>query len=100
MSGPYEVLSPWAEVDYVPLRGLSARLADFTGKKIGLFLNSKIAARPMQDTVEKKLKERFPTLKFSRFVRIPNVSVAETEELAKFKEWVKEVDAVILTHGD
>ncbi len=100
MNGQYEVLNPWAEVDPIPLRGLSPRLTDMTGKKIGLFINSKIVARPMQDIVEKKLKERFPTLEFSRFVRIPNISMAETENWDKYKEWVKGVDAVILSHGD
>ena len=40
----YEVLSPWAEADPVPLSGISPRLEDMTGKKIGLFCNSKRAA--------------------------------------------------------
>ena len=100
MNSQYEVLSPWAEVDPVPLRGISPRITDLAGKRIGLFLNSKIAARPMLAAVEKKLKERFPTLEFSRFVRYLNVSVAETEDKAKFEEWVKGVDAVILSYGD
>ena len=96
----YEVLNPWAEVDPIPAKGISPRLSDMTGKKIGLFLNSKIAARPMLAAVEARLKERFPTLEFSRFVRYPNVSVFETEDKAKFEEWVKGLDSVILSYGD
>ena len=100
MNGQYEVLNPWAEVDPMPLKGISPRLTDMTGKKIGLFINSKIVARPMQDIIERRLKERFPTLEFSRFVRIPNISMAETENWDKYQEWVKGVDAVILAVGD
>ena len=100
MAEQYEVLNPWAEADPIPLRGISPRLSDLTGKKIGLFINSKIAAKPTQDAVESQLKEKFPTLQFSRFVRKQNLSVAETEDNDKFKEWVKEVDAIVLSAGD
>jgi hypothetical protein len=100
MSSQYEVLSPWAEVDPVPSRGISPRLTDMTDKKIGLFRNTKPSALAMQTLVEAKLKERFPTLKFSSFVRAANVSVAETEDKAKFEEWVKGLDAVICAVGD
>lgn len=100
MSGQFEVLSPWAEVDSIPLRGISPRVTDLAGKTIGLFFNNKRAARPIQDVVEAKLKKRFPTLEFSRFMRFPNVSVAETEDKAKFEEWVNGVDAVIFSVGD
>jgi len=100
MNSQYEVLNPWAEVDPIPLKGISPRLTDMTGKKIGLFFNNKEAARPIQDVVEKRLKERYPTLEFSRFLRVPNLSVAETENQAKFEEWVKGLDAVILAVAD
>ena len=100
MNGQYEVLNPWAEVDPIPLRGLSPRLTDMPDKKIGLFFNNKEAARPIQDVVEKRLKERFPTIEFSRFLRVPNLSVTETEDQAKFEEWVKGLDAVILAVAD
>ena len=33
----YEVLSPWADVDPIPVRGISPRLDSVEGKKIGLF---------------------------------------------------------------
>jgi hypothetical protein len=99
-NGQYEVLSPWAEADPVPMKGISPRLNEMTGKKIGLYHNSKIAARPMLNRVEEKLKERFSGMEFSRFFRIPNVSVAETENWDKFQEWVKGLDAVIFSHGD
>jgi len=47
----YDVLSPWAETDPQPLQGISARLSDLRGKRIGLFANYKPAAVPIQDAV-------------------------------------------------
>ncbi len=99
-SGEYEVLSPWAEADPVPLRGITDRLTDLKGKTIGLFANSKVAAAPIQTAVEKKLKERFPDLKFSRFTLGEGLEVAETKEKERFGEWVKGVDAVVGAVGD
>jgi hypothetical protein len=39
-------------------------------------------------------------LTFSRFVRIPNIAMAETPDKDKYIEWVKDLDAIIYTHGD
>ncbi len=100
MSNQFEVLSPWAEVDPQPVRPISPRLPDLTGKKIGLYANSKIAALPILAVVEEQLKARFSGLTFTRFQRIPNLSVKETDSWAKFQEWIKGVDAVVLAHGD
>ena len=70
----YEVLGPWAEVDPIPLRGISARLDSLEGKKIGLFANFKRAAKPIQAEVERRLKERFPDIETSLFdSTLPNV---------------------------
>jgi hypothetical protein len=97
----YEVLNPWAEADPIPLRGINARSSDLTGKKIGLFYNSKRAAQPTSVQVEKELKKRYPSIvtswyKFSA-VNVPEV---ETVNQAIFEDWLKGVDAVILTYGD
>ena len=100
MANEYEVLNPWAEVDPIPTRGISPRISDMNGKKIGLFRNSKVAARPMLEIVAEKIKERYPTVTFTNFVLLPNYSVAETSEQAKYEEWLKGVDAVIFSHGD
>ena len=100
MSNEYEVLNPWAEVDPAPLRGISRRLPEIDGKKIGLLVNGKIAARPAQDAVERRLKERFPSVQTSRFLHISNDAVAEARDRAAYEEWLKTVDAVILAVGD
>jgi hypothetical protein len=97
----YEVMSPWAEVDPVPLRGISPRINTLEGKKIGLFANFKRSARPQAAMVEKKLKEKFHTIQTSLFhSTLPNVTETETVNKEKFAAWAKDVDAVIAMVGD
>jgi hypothetical protein len=114
MANQFEVLSPWADADPVPLKGISERVLDLAGKKIGLFHHTKIAGPPMLAVVEKKLKARFPSAEFSyfrfsrtgdiedRFDRIgsPEDAAREAKELDAFERWVKEVDAVVGAVGD
>jgi hypothetical protein len=102
----YEVLSPWAEVDPVPLKGLAPRLTDLNGKTIGLFANHKVAGALVQDVVEKRLKERFPKVIISRYkVTLHDSATLTTEggtetEKPRFDAWLKGVDAVINAVGD
>jgi hypothetical protein len=101
MGGSYEVLSPWAEVDPVPLEGINPRLADLRGRRIGLFHNGKVAGRPINDAVEAELRARYgDEISFARFGRTANLEVAETPDRERYQEWVKEVDAVIHAVGD
>jgi len=101
MNGQYEVLNPWAEADPIPSRGISPRVTDLTGRTIGLFSDTfKVASKPVLTVVEEKLKERFPTSKFSWFETNYNLEITETEEKASFEEWVKGVDAVVTAVGD
>jgi hypothetical protein len=97
----YEALSPWAEADPIPLRGLAPRVDNLAGKKIGLFANFKRAAKPMAAVVEKKLKAKFPTIQTSLFdSSLPNVTETETVNKEKFTAWAKDVDAVVAMVGD
>ncbi len=97
----YAVLSPWAEVDPMAVRGISPRLDTLAGKKIGLFANFKRAARPIVETVEKRLKEQYPDVQTSIFdSRLPNVTETETVNKEKFAAWAKEMNAVIGAVGD
>lgn len=97
----YEVLSPWADVDPVPVRGISPRVDTLSGKKIGLLLNEKRAARPIQEAVEKKLKEHFPGCETSFYqLSLTNALETETNGKDKFTAWAKDVDAVIAAVGD
>ena len=101
-AGIYEVLSPWAEADPVPSRGINPRLDGLAGKKIGLLANAKRAARPILAAVERQLKEKFPTAEISwyytRFAVGP--AEADTPDKGKYEDWLKGMDAVIAAVGD
>ncbi len=97
----YEVLSPWAEVDPVPLRGLSPRVDSLAGKKIGIFANYKRAALPVAAAIEKELKTLYPTSETVLFHSSEwNVTEVETADREKFTAWAKGVDAVVGVIGD
>lgn len=97
----YEVLNPWAEADPVPLQGLSHRLDDLSGKKIGLLCNNKRAAPVILDVAERLLKEKYPTAETSYFyARTFSVSSLEPERKDEFDDWIKGLDAVIASVGD
>ena len=97
----YEALSPWADVDPVPLRGISKRLDSLAGKKIGLYVNTKRAAMPMAKSVDKRLKEMYPDIQTIIFQSTePNVNEIETKNKEKFTEWLKGIDAAIALVGD
>jgi hypothetical protein len=100
-SAAYEVLSPWAEADPVPLHGLAPRLDKLDGKKIGLLQNNKRAALHILDVTERLLKEQFPKVQLSRFkARSFSVSSLEPARKAEFEDWLKGLDAVIAAVGD
>ena len=102
MDGGYEVLSPWADVDPVAARGLTApRLDNLAGKKIGLFHMWKRASKPILEVLEGKLKDRYPTAEFAWYEEsVMNTPEIESPNKAQFEEWLEGVDAVICTYGD
>ena len=100
VNGQYEVLNPWGDVDQIPLRGISPRKTNLAGKKVGLFCNFKPGAKPILSVVEAKLKEKYPSIQTSNFVFLHNICIDDSEERAKFDQWIKEVDLVINAVGD
>ncbi len=102
MNTNYEVLSPWAEVDPLPLKGITPRLTSLAGKKIGLFALSKQASRPIVLAVGEKLKAKYPgveTVLYDSYAPW-TVMLVDTEEKGRFEEWLKGVDAVVAAVGD
>jgi hypothetical protein len=100
-SAIYEVLSPWSEADPIPLQGLSPRLDDLAGKKIGMLCNNKRAAPVILDVAERLLKEKYPTAETSYFyARTFSVSSLERDRKDEFDDWIKGLDAVIASVGD
>jgi hypothetical protein len=97
----FEVLSPWAEVDPIPLRGISPRIESLSGKKIGLFVNPKRAAMPIAQSIEKRLKAMYPDVQIIMFHSTEaNVNEIETKNKEKFTAWAKGLDAAIGVVGD
>lgn len=96
----YEVLSPWAEVDPKPMRGITPRLEGLSGKKIGLFYNGKRAAHPIMMVVEQQLKEKYPNSAISHFIFPQNREIIGLEDEIRLKLWAKEVDGVVSAVGD
>jgi hypothetical protein len=97
----FVVLSPWADVDPIPLRGISPRLPSLSGKKIGLFVNPKRAAMPIAESIQRRLGTMYPDVQTIIFhSTTPNVNEIETKNKDKFTAWAKGVDAVIGVVGD
>ena len=100
-NGQYEVLSPWADADPIPLKGLAPRVTDLAGKKIGLLCNNKRAGRPILTVVEEQLKKRYPDSEFSWFNgRSFSVSEREKNRVGEFEAWINGVDAVVAAVAD
>ena len=116
MSGQYEVLTPWAEADLTPTKGLSPRVKDLTNKKIGLFtLTYKHASALVNKMIENKLQQRYPTAEFNYFNRnfgadfdnindhlgnSPEWNLKASQTLKEFEQWITGVDVVIGAVGD
>ena len=97
----FEVLSPWADVDPIPLRGISPRIPTLAGKKIGLFVNPKRAAMPIAESIDKRLKTMFPDIQTIIYHSVgANVNEIETNNKEKFTAWAKGLDAAIAVVGD
>jgi hypothetical protein len=101
MSNEFGVLSPWADTDPIPLKGLGARINGLAGKKIGLFYNIKRAAQPIIAVVEKKLKEKYPTVEISNYPsKLMDTMEVDGPKNADFKKWLDGMDAVVGAVGD
>jgi hypothetical protein len=97
----FEVLSPWADVDPIPRRGISPRLQNLSGKKIGLFVNSKRAAMPIAESIQRRLGAMYPDVQTIIFhSTMPNVNEIETKNKEKYTAWAKGLDAAIAVVGD
>ena len=97
----FEVLSPWADIDPIPLRGISPRIESLSGKKIGLFVNPKRAAMPIAESIDKRLKTMYPDVQTIVYRSYgANVNEIETENKGKFTAWAKGLDAAIAVVGD
>ena len=97
----FEVLSPWADADPIPLRGISPRIDSLAGKKIGLFVNPKRAALPIAESIQRRLADMYPDAEIIMYRSYgANVNEIETENKEAFTAWAKSLDAAIAVVGD
>jgi len=98
----YEVLSPWAHVDKADAATMQPRLKDLNGKTIGLFSHFKEHSPLILKEVERQLKEKYPSTRFShyQYVRDTAEIINDDKHKPSFMEWLKGVDAVISAYGD
>jgi hypothetical protein len=97
----YEVLSPWADADPVPFRGISPRIETLSGKKIGLFVNPKRAALPIAESIQRRLVDMYPDAEIIMYRSYgANVNEIETDNKEAFTSWAKSLDAAIAVVGD
>jgi len=89
-----EVLNPRGEIEPPPTLAPAARITDLEGKRVGLYWNGKVGTDVFFDTVEKLLKDKFPTIKVMRYVGAFDPGDALAVKIAK------EVDTVINGVGD
>jgi len=96
-----QVLSPWSEIDPVPLQAPADRLDNLAGKKIGLFANHKRAAQPMLEVVRDWLQEKYPDITLDLYIGTDtNVPEMWTSGKEKYERWIDEMDGVVLAVGD
>ena len=91
MGGQFEVLNPWAEVDPVPLKGISPRLSGLNNKTVGLLANDKPASSIVIGIIREQLTQKFPNVRFSSFLDdLGTLGIYEKELKAKVQEWAQE----------
>jgi hypothetical protein len=64
----FKALNPRGEIDPPATLPLTPRVTELAGKRIGLYWNGKGGTSVFFDTVEKLLKEKFPTITVLRYV--------------------------------
>ena len=89
-----EVLNPRGEIEPPPVSGISARIRNLEGKKIGLYDNGKAGFAEFLDEIERLLKERYPTITVLRYNGAFDIGDALARKVAS------EVDTFIYGSAD
>ena len=89
-----EVLNPRGEIEPPPVSGLSARVQELDGKKIGLYDNGKDGFAEFLDEIERLLKEKLPTITVLRYNGAFDIGDVLARKMAS------EVDAFIYGSAD
>jgi hypothetical protein len=103
MEMKYQVLSPWAQVDKAPsVVRLQPRVDELNGKTIGMYAHFKAQAPLVLEEVERQIKERFPSARFSYYQYQKDTAeiIRDAENRPSFEKWLSGVDTIICGYGD
>ena len=89
-----EVLNPRGEIEPPPVSGISARIRNLEGKKIGLYDNGKAGFAEFLNEIERLLRERYPTVSVLRYNGAFDIGDVLARKVAS------EVDAFIYGSAD
>jgi len=89
-----EVLNPRGEIEPPKTLGISPRVSDLAGKKIGIYDNGKEGFAAFLDITEKLLKEKYPTATIKRYQGAFDLGDVIAGKMAK------EIDTFIYGSGD
>lgn len=85
------ILNPTSD-STTELNALAPRVDGLDGKRIGLYDNGKMAAEPVLEVLEGKLRERYDDVTISRHAKETKHDVEDPEKLAAVSEWAREED--------
>ena len=89
-----EVMNPRGEIELPPVAAPSARIADLSGKKIGLYWNEKQGGNHFWNGIEKLLKEKLPETTVLRYSGAFDIGGAPAAKMAQ------DIDAFLYGVGD
>ncbi len=89
-----EVLNPRGEIEPPPVSGISARVQELNGKKIGLYDNGKDGFAEFLNEIERLLKQRYPNIAILRYNGAFDIGNVLARKMAS------EVDAFIYGSAD
>ena len=89
-----KVLNPRSEIEMALALGVTPRISDIEGKRIGLYWNGKPDGDFFWDTIEGLLKEKYPSVTVLRYNGPGDLGEIMAEKVAK------EVDTLLYGVGD
>ena len=96
-----DIHDPTSTTDTTNLSSLSPRVDTLEGKRIGLYDNGKMAAEPVLEVLERKLRDRYTDISIEKHAMETKNDVRDPEKLAAVGTWAsEEIDVCIGAIGD
>ncbi|ADB62702.1 hypothetical protein Htur_3842 (plasmid) [Haloterrigena turkmenica DSM 5511] len=92
---------PVADSEKGEQESLAPRIKSLEGKRIGLFNNGKLAATPLLEVVQERLKDEYPDATIEHYEVEHLNRIKNEDELSSIRQWAdEEVDACFGAIGD